>query len=152
TAREMPAGAVRNTALVVAVAAQSGAAAAIREAASSFSDGRERRQALEAAGGLLGAPRLYPQGHAPPAGAAQGDASAAVRARADLIGKMRMHEQLKLPETDPKAVVERFLIASAGGDARTATELFTRAGRARLSSIDDKQAFTGMMRELRNRI
>jgi tetratricopeptide (TPR) repeat protein len=111
----------RDEMLVLAVAARRGVKAALAEASKLISDPKQRRDALLHVGNSLIELRLYPDGAALVAESAAGAEDAAERrARADVIRRVHRYEELKLDDTDPRAVVARFLIAIANGLGRDA--------------------------------
>jgi tetratricopeptide (TPR) repeat protein len=113
-ARSLPGTPTRNEFLVAALGARRGARAAVLEAGKLFSDPGQRRDGLLHAGNSLLELRLYPEGAALVAESVAGAPDAAVRrARADLFARVKRHEEVKLPEGDPRSVVKRLLVLVA---------------------------------------
>ena len=101
-----------NPLVLVAVAATDGSNAALKEDARLFRYDESRSQALLAAGGALTQLRLYPEAAALLTAGARGTPNAAaILGQASLIGKVRRHEDLSYPQTDPRSVVKQMFIA-----------------------------------------
>ena len=112
TAKGMDASTTRDQFLILAAAATGGADAGLREGSRLILDPTERRRAYDAVGRTLAQLRLYPEAATLLSESAVGAPSAAqVRSLVDILKKTRRHEELSFPESDPKSVVPRFLIA-----------------------------------------
>ena len=101
----------RTPLLLVAIAAMRGPEAAVVEVRRIHPHEESRQAALLNAGQLLVQLRLYPQAAALQDAAAKGHSNAAaVLAQAEMIRKTQRHEELSLPEDDPRTVVKRLFI------------------------------------------
>ena len=131
----------RNEVLLVALAARSGPAAAIAEAARRFPDPARRRDALLHAGNSLLELRLYPASAALLAESVNGAADAAERrARADFVATLRRHEDLTFREDDPAALLPRMLVALSVGDLESLARLIDFGDEERRTMARDPEA------------
>ncbi|HEX3528841.1 MAG TPA: transglutaminase domain-containing protein, partial [Thermoanaerobaculia bacterium] len=109
---------MRSTLRLVAIAATESADAAVAQAERSFPDGAKRQGALLQAAQTLVVSRRYPAAAALLAAAArQAPNAAEILARADLLRKVRPHEEMVLSLDDPADVVKRFLLLFLGSDS-----------------------------------
>ena len=108
----------RSTLRLVAMAATESADAAVAQAERSFPDAAKRQDALLQAAQKLVLSRRYPAAAALLAAAArQAPNAAEILARADLLRKVRPHEEMVLSLDDPADVVKRFLLLFLGSDS-----------------------------------
>lgn len=102
----------RNGYLLIAVAAEEGAAAALQDGRRLIADPASRRKGYETAGTTLLKLRRYPEAAELLAEAAKGGEHAAVlSARSALLKKVRRFESLSLDESKPSTVVKQMLMA-----------------------------------------
>jgi tetratricopeptide (TPR) repeat protein/transglutaminase-like putative cysteine protease len=132
-AEELDHGAESVAIRLVAIAAQRGAEEAVRRGARLLADA-PRRTAYATAGDLLVALRRYPEAAVLLKAGARGAPNAVdLLARADLVRKVRRHEELHAAEDAPRRVVRRLLEAIIGGGdfAQVIPDLFSRETRER---------------------
>lgn len=128
-AREMKPDAETRAWLVLARTAREGVAAGIAEAQRLIPTAAERRQALGTTSDRLMRLRLYEDAAALIDEMAQGSPdAAALRARAEMLRKIKRYDELDLSGDDAVSVFKRMIVASleAGAESEKVLELFPR--------------------------
>jgi tetratricopeptide (TPR) repeat protein len=102
----------KNQFIVLGTALTEDVPAAIREAGRLVTDAAQRCKVLESVGATLGQLRLYPQAAAVTREAAAGaENPAELRSRAELFARLKRHEEMTLPESEPQTVARKLLLA-----------------------------------------